>query len=601
MSVLRYGLLDVNTLDDDLKRRGWALAVMLLSMEVVLLTLSAVNIYNGDFFYLYTNEALMLVVLLIYLTNRMGRVRTASLMTVLISMAVPVLLRDEGALSVYVSMVIPVLIAGSLLAPVAAILVALAMIGLVFWLGIQTLSLVTFALIASFSYLFASSIDSAYRRTLHQALHDSLTGLPNRALLKMRIRHALDRARRDKRLCAVLFVDLDDFKVINDSLGHEAGDELLITLGSRLQEACRPGDTVARLGGDEFAVLLNELPSVEEAVRVAERVIDALVQPVHLQSRSVESDASIGIALSNDLPKSSQDLLRNADLAMYEAKRSGKGKVAVYNAGMYTRSLRRLDLETELRTALEEPEQFVIEYQPQVLLKTGQIVGFEALVRWRHPRWGMVRPDEFISVAEDTGLIVPLGRWVFLQACLQAQAWDDDPRIAVTPAVAVNVSARQFRQPDIVGRVQEHLRVTGVRPGLMEIELTESTVTDEAEDALESLLRMKQVGVKLALDDFGTGYSSLATVRKYPFDTLKIDRSFVQPLGSGNIVTDAQDVAIVELVSNLAHLSGMHSVVEGVETEEQEFLLREIGCDIAQGYYYSKPMSADHATRLLVG
>lgn len=594
-------LLYVRTLSPELERRGRTLATLALGMLLGLLALSVVNVIQGETQYYLTNLTLLILGFSLYVLNRFGFVRAASICVVLLSGVATVLMVSVSTTGVYLAAVVPVLAAGSLIAAWTSILVAAVTVVFLFLGGLQDLALMTMLLLFTFfSYTLADGTNRAYRQVRHRALHDALTGLPNRALLEDRIRQSLSRSKREGRLCAILFMDLDDFKIINDSLGHEAGDQLLKVIGSRLQSQARPGDTVARLAGDEFTLLLDDASTVEDSIRIAERLVSAVSQPVALGGKSVEVRPSVGIALSSDGPADARAFVRNADLAMYEAKNAGKGKAVVYNAGMYERSLHRLSLETDLRRALESERELFVEYQPQICLKTGQIVALEALVRWRHPRRGVLGPAEFIPVAEETGLIIPLGRWVFRQACLQARAWCDEPRIAFDPMVSVNVSAKQFNQPDAVGAVREHLRVTGIDAGLIQIELTESTVTEDVEDSFELLCRIKEMGVRLALDDFGTGYSSLATIRKYPFDTLKIDRSFVQDIGTGDVGADARDTTIVELVSKLAHVSGMQAVAEGVETREQEALLEEIGCDLAQGYYYSGPVGEEEATRLLL-
>ena len=594
-------LLYVRASSFELKRHGRTLATLTLGMLLGLLALSVINIIQGETQYYLTNLTLLILGSSLYVLNRFGFVRTASLCVVLLSGVATVLMVSVSATGVYMAAVVPILAAGTLIASWASVLIAVVMFIFLFREGLQDLALMTMLLLFTFfSYTLADGTNRAYRQARHRALHDALTGLPNRALLEDRIRQSLSRSEREGRLCAILFLDLDDFKIINDSLGHEAGDQLLKVIGSRLQAQSRPGDTAARLAGDEFTLLLDDVSTVEESVRIAGRLISAVSQPVALEKQSVEIHPSVGIALSADGPENARAFLRNADLAMYEAKNAGKGKAAVYNAGMYERSLQRLRLEIDLRRALENERELFVEYQPQICLETGRIVVLEALVRWRHPWRGVLSPAEFIPVAEETGLIIPLGRWVFRQACLQARAWRDEPRIAFDPVVSVNVSAKQFNQQDAVGAVREHLRTTGVEAELIQIELTESTVTEDVEDSSEVLCRIKEMGVRLALDDFGTGYSSLATIRKYPFDTLKIDRSFVRGIGAGDVGTDARDATIVELVSKLAHVSGMRAVAEGVETEEQEMLLREIGCDLAQGYYYSGPVGEEEATRLLL-
>lgn len=598
---LGHFLLYVRTTNSELERRGRTLATLVLGLLLGLLALSVINIIQGETQYYLTNLVLLILGFSLYALNRFGFVRTASLSVVLLSGVATVLMVSVSTTGVYMAAVVPVLAAGSLIASWASILVAAVMFVFLFWEGLQDLALMAMLLMFTFfSYTLADGTNRAYHQARQRALHDALTGLPNRALLEDRIRQSLRRSKGKGRLSAILFLDLDDFKIINDSLGHEAGDQLLKVIGSRLQSQARPGDTVARLAGDEFTLLLDDVSTVEDSIRIAERLVSAVSQPVALGGQSVEVRPSVGIALSSDGPADARAFLRNADLSMYEAKKAGKGKAVVYNVGMYERSLHRLELENDLRRALESERELFVEYQPQISLKTGRIVAVEALVRWRHPRRGVLSPAEFVPIAEETGLIIPLGSWVFRQACLQARAWRDEPRIAANLVVGVNVSAKQFNQPDAIGVIREHLRVTGMEAELIQIELTESTITQEVKDSFDLLSKIKEMGVRLALDDFGTGYSSLATVRKYPFDTLKIDRSFVQEIGAGDVGADARDATIVELASRLAHVSGMQAVAEGVETREQEALLKEIGCDLAQGYYYAGPVCAEEATRLLL-
>ena len=430
-------------------------------------------------------------------------------------------------------------------------------------------------------------------RLSHQAFHDPLTGLPNRALLLDRMEHALKRGeRRDGAgKVAVLFTDLDNFKYVNDSLGHKAGDNLLVEVAKRISSCLRPEDTVARLGGDEFVVLLEEITNVAEATAVAERISRELEAPFALDDQEVFVTTSTGIVLGG--PGEAEDLLRDADVAMYRSKEAGKDRHEVYEAGMRARASERLVLEGDLRRTVDRGgEEFVVRYQPEVDVKTGRTVGVEALVRWRHPERGLVAPGEFVPLAEDTGLIVPIGRRVLEEACRQARALRDgragssQPR---PPTMYVNLSARQFREPGLVEEIYGILQATGVEPGGLALEITESVVMNDAAAAVMALSGLKALGVELAIDDFGTGYSSMSYLKRFPVDYLKIDRSFVAGLGAG---TGDDEVIAAGMVS-LAHALGLRVVAEGVETEGQLARLREMGCDVAQGFYFSKPLDGD--------
>ena len=432
-------------------------------------------------------------------------------------------------------------------------------------------------------------------RLAHQALHDGLTNLPNRTLLLDRLGHALARARRRGEKVAVLFLDLDNFKYVNDSLGHRAGDKLIVGVATRLQSCLRPGDTAARLGGDEFVVLLEDVRDARDAGLVARRIAEALRTPFVVDGHELFVSTSVGVAMdgTDDGPG---DLLKNADLAMYRAKEEGKDGHAVFEPGMSVRAQERLGVEGALRRALEGGgEDFAVHYQPKVSLATGGIVGFEALVRWEHPQRGLVAPAEFIPVAEETGLISPLGKWVLREACRQAHEWHelypaDDPPLTMS----VNLSARQFRQADLVGTVAEILGEAGLDPESLILEITESTVMEDAQANAETLRELKALGVRIAIDDFGTGYSSLAYLKRFPVDFLKIDRSFVDGLGE-----DADDEGIVSSVVNLARTLNLRAVAEGVETEEQRSRLRSMNCELAQGFYFSEPSTAQDASALL--
>jgi diguanylate cyclase (GGDEF)-like protein/PAS domain S-box-containing protein len=430
-------------------------------------------------------------------------------------------------------------------------------------------------------------------RLQHQVLHDPLTGLPNRAWLTDRLEAALACTRRGEGSVALLYLDLDRLKSVNDSLGHEAGDELLVAVGERLKSCLRPGASAARLGGEEFVVLIEDVAGVEDVIRVAEHVLEALRGPFALRGCEIFVSVSIGIALGDADTDRIEDLVRNADLAMYKAKGSGKARYELYHPGMSSGALERLELENDLRRALER-EELVVYYQPVARLATNRIVGMEALVRWRHPRRGLVLPAGFIGVAEETGLIVPMGRWVLEQACTQARAWQD--RYPGNPPlmVSVNLSARQFGQMELVEDVASALRGSGLAASSLMLELTETVVMEDAEATVGTLRQLKGLGVNLAIDDFGTGYSSLSYLKRFLVGTLKIDRSFIDGLG-----TDPEDTAIVRAVFTLGQTLGMRVAAEGVETHEQLSELRALGCELGQGYYYWTPRPAGEAEALL--
>ncbi len=430
-------------------------------------------------------------------------------------------------------------------------------------------------------------------RLEHQAFHDALTGLPNRALFMDRLQQALRRTMRRAGEVAVLFIDLDYFKVINDSLGHEAGDELLVEVSKRLLRCVRPEDTAARIGGDEFVVLLEDLVDKGEARRVAKRIISGLRPPFALEGRQAFVTATIGIALNNSDQDQPAELLRDADAAMYKAKE--EGGLRVFDPSMHALATSRLELENSLRQALQR-EEFGICYQPQVNLQTGKAVGFEALVRWYHPEHGLVSPSEFIPVAEETGLIVPLGWWVLKEACHQTKEWHErypsDPPLLMN----VNLSAKQLKRPDAVETVERVLKETGLDPHCLSMDITESALIGAAEDeSIIALKRLKEMGVWISIDDFGTGYSSLAYLKRLPADILKVDKSFVDGLGE-----DVEDMVLVQLIIDAAHTLGMHVVAEGVESAEQAKQLKEMGCDIAQGHYFCEPLPLEAASAFLI-
>ena len=424
-----------------------------------------------------------------------------------------------------------------------------------------------------------------------QANHDSLTGLPNRNLLWDRIDRACARTQRYGDFAAVAFLDLDNFKVVNDSLGHSLGDHLLRAVAQRLQSSLRAMDTVARLGGDEFVLVLSDQKGEPSVSGELQRIVESFSQPFAVDGRDVFITASVGVALYPQDAKDPETLMKSAELAMYRAKESGRNGYQLYTAEMQTRVTERLALEGKLRRALERGE-FSLHYQPQVDLRSKRIFGVEALIRWNQPDLGMVSPAKFIPLAEETGLIVPIGAWVVRTACRQCKAWQDAGLPPVT--VAVNISARQFREKNLLQVVAQILTETGLNPRQLELEVTESVIMHDAQQIIASLQAFRDMGVKLSVDDFGTGYSSLSYLKRFPVDRLKIDQSFVHDLGS-----DADDAAIAQAVITLGHTMGLRVIAEGVETPEQLAFLRRHECDEMQGYLFGKPMPADEFAKLL--
>jgi diguanylate cyclase (GGDEF)-like protein len=428
-------------------------------------------------------------------------------------------------------------------------------------------------------------VDSRTREIEHQAFHDKLTGLPNRALFMDRLTCALTKASRSGLGTAVMFIDLDNFKLINDSLGHDKGDLLLITVADRLSECVRAGDTVARLGGDEFTLLLEGVESTSRAEEVADRILAALRKPIPVGTSEIFTGASIGLAISHDGQCSAQDLLKHADVAMYRAKATGKSTYVVFDEHMNAHAVERLELETALRKAIDQGT-MSLAYQPIVDLASGQIIGVETLSRWNHPERGEVSPAQFIPIAEDTGLIVTLGNWVLEEACRQAVEWVE--QMSDRPfTISVNVSGRQLKRDDIVERVSAALDKSGLPADRLKLELTETVLLDDGEEIAIKLRSLKQLGVKLALDDFGTGYSSLSTLRSFPIDTLKVDQAFIRMLED-----ESEALAIVEAITSLARTMRMDVTAEGVETESQERLLKQLGVSCGQGYHFARPMPA---------
>ena len=447
---------------------------------------------------------------------------------------------------------------------------------------------------------------------VHNAFHDGLTNLPNRALFLDRLQHALTLSKkRSNYKFAVLLIDVDDFRIINDSLGHTAGDELLIQIGQRLKDSVRRVDTVsrprasevlgrptnddtlARLGGDEFTILLDDIRDPIEAVRVAERVQAELATPFVVNHQEIVISASIGIASSTSPHTQAEDLLRDADIAMYRAKRAGKARCEVSDTAMHANAVKRLRLETDLRKALDQGE-FRVYYQPIVSLQTGKITGFEALTRWQRPE-GILPPIEFIAVAEEIGLIIPMNRQLLREACQHLRSWQSEFPSSPPLTMSVNITSREFAQPDLATEIRKLLEQTGVDPGCLQLEITETIAMGDAEKSGHVLAQLKATGIGLSIDDFGTGYSSLSRLRRIPVDTLKIDRAFISHMDS-----DPENREIVRIIIMLAHNLGLKVVAEGAETEEHINLLKQLNCEMAQGYFFSRPADDQAMAKLLV-
>jgi diguanylate cyclase (GGDEF)-like protein/PAS domain S-box-containing protein len=425
----------------------------------------------------------------------------------------------------------------------------------------------------------------------HLAQHDILTNLPNRTLLQDRLTQAIATASRNESRIAVLFLDLDGFKHINDSLSHATGDKLLQLVAKRLLAAVRTSDTVCRLGGDEFVILLSEVAHAGDAGVKAGKILSTLSAPFEMGQITLRITGSIGVTTYPEDGQSAESLIRNADLAMYQAKEKGRSNYQFYEKGMNVRAIERQSIEGDLRFALERNE-FVMHYQPKIDLKTGEITGVEALVRWQHPTRGLVGPLQFISVAEDCGLMLPIGKWVMRESCRQAKAWQD----AGLPALemAVNVSSVEFRNDEFLEGISTILKETGLEPRYLELELTESVLMQHAEFSVPVLQKLKAMGVRLAIDDFGTGYSSLSYLRQFPIDTLKVDQSFIHEISA-----DTDEATIISAVINMGCRLKHRVTAEGVETEEQLAFLRAHGCDEGQGYYFGRPTPAPDTAKLL--
>ena len=431
---------------------------------------------------------------------------------------------------------------------------------------------------------------------LHLAFHDALTGLANRVAFMNRLKHAINYSKRHSDyLYAVLFIDLDRFKLINDSLGHLNGDQLLLAIASRLEICVRSIDTAARLGGDEFTILLEGIQDVSDAIKVAERIQKELALPFKLDGQEVFITASIGIALSSTVDyQHPEELLRDADTAMYRAKVLGRARYELFNSDMYANALARLQLETDLRRAIKR-EEFRVYYQPIVSLTSGSIIGFEALLRWQHPERGLLNPADFIPLAEETGLIFSIGKWALHEACRQMQVWRVCHCSKLLEKISVNLSLKQFYQPDLIEQIGQILHSTGLDAGTLILEITEKAIVENGDKVTAAILQLREMGIELSIDDFGTGYSSLGGLYNFPISVLKIDRSLISLMG-----TNSKNLEIIEIIVTLAHKLGVDVLAEGVETKEQLSLVRKLNCQYGQGHFFSVPLNSLAAEALIM-
>ena len=603
--IVKFALAQIRSSNADLRRRGGALATLLVIMAIIMIALSAYNLFTSGFRYMLINVVFLVVIAGLLALNRVGWVRFSALLTVLLTIAGSLSLTDIDPGATYIALTVPIFLSSYVLAPWAGLVVAAVVSAVAGLLGVNPLALIVLGVVAVFFYLFADTLDRAYRRSHHQAHHDPLTGLPNRDSFNEHLQNALDSARKSQRLVAVLFMDLDNFKLINDSLGHYYGDRLLQEVATRLRRCLRDEDMAARLGGDEFILLLREIDETADAVGIAERVVEEIKAPFDLYGQKVTVTTCIGIATHGNslaghystatpgMPvEDPGDMLRNADLALYQAKLR-KDSYEVFSQAMHSGAVGRMEMERELRDALDR-EEFEVYYQPKFTLTNRRMIGVEALLRWGSEQRGLVMPSEFIPVAEETGLIVPIGELVIEEACSRASEWYATYESFENITLSVNLSARQFSDPDITSTISRLLDGYGLPPGNFQLEITESMLIGDREIAVQRLQALKALGLKIAIDDFGKEYSSLTYLKDLPVDTLKVDQSFVEGLTRG-----AADVAIVRLIIELANELGLQVVAEGVEIEEQLSQLTALGCELAQGYYFSRPLPASEIDSLL--
>lgn len=442
------------------------------------------------------------------------------------------------------------------------------------------------------SLYYAIERKRSEERLAYLAQYDPLTGLPNRSLFRERLTQGIQLARRRQELMALLFLDLDHFKDINDTLGHDAGDQLLINVAERLKGCIRSEDTVARLGGDEFTIILGRIKQREEAAIVAQKIIDAMSLPITLSNNEVIITTSLGIATYPSCGLDPETLIKNADTALYSAKAQGRSNYQFYESQMNIAVSERMVMINDLRHAVQRDE-FLLYYQPKLCTQRRKVIGMEALLRWQHPESGIMLPMRFVPLLEETGLIIPVGKWVLKTACEQNQEWIN---LGLDPVpISVNISARQFQQKQLVNTVSQTLKETGLDPRYLELEITESALLDHADNACKTLQALRDLGVQLAIDDFGIGYSSLHYLKQFPIDTLKMDRTFVK-----GIISDADDAAIVEAIIGLGHSLRLKVVAEGVETEKQLSYLRDRGCDEVQGFFFSSPIPSDDCKQWII-
>ena len=431
-------------------------------------------------------------------------------------------------------------------------------------------------------------------KSIHDALHDTLTGLPNRTLFLDRIRQILKKRERNQNLqYAVIYIDLDRFRLVNESLGHVHGDELIIQTGHRLRDCVQPGDTVARLGGDEYAILMEDIDDINLAIKLTETIQSEFSKPFSLGDKEVFSSGSMGVAYSNLDYERPEDIIRDAELAMYKAKRLGNSKSVLFDDNFRRSPISPIDLDTDLRRALDRNE-MQIHYQPIISLRDGVISGFEALLRWKHRIRGNISPSEFIPLAEETGLIYELGQWVLYQACLQTLHWNNEREPENALELSINLSGRQFADPNLVNGVLDNLDKSGLKAKNLKLEITESVLMENAPRSIDMLNQLKEHDIKVCVDDFGTGYSSLSYLHTFPIDTLKVDRSFVNDMGR-----NYKNMEIIRTITMLAHNLKLDVIAEGVETAEQHAQLSALGCQYAQGFYFSRPIDSNDASNLI--